>query len=149
MAADKQRAAPGIAPAVGVRDSALAAELAEQHRRSEAQEAQLTAVVAKGSGARPLREAADAVGKLVDEISRLDAGQSAVEFLRTVAGVVRRQAAANSPDRILVQAALAGAHEFAQAFGDDLSSATRDGLSDAVANVSRQPTPPPHEGGVP
>ena len=133
----------------GVRDSALAAELAEQHRRSEAQEAQLTAVVAGASGARPLREAADAVGKLADEISRLDAGQSAVEFLRTVAGVIRRQAAADPPDRILVQAALVGAQEFAQTFGDDLSSATRDGLSDAVANVSRQQTPPPHEGGVP
>jgi hypothetical protein len=133
----------------GVRNSALDAGLAEQYRRSEAQEAQLTAAVARVSADRPLREAADAVGKLAGEISRLNVGQPTVEFLRTVAGVVRRQAAADSPDRILVKAALAGAQEFAQAFGEDLSSESRDGLSDAVANFSGQPTPPPREGGVP
>ena len=122
----------------GVRDSALVAKLAEQHRRSEAQEAQLTAVAAAD---RPLREAADSIGKLVGEVTRLDAGQSAVEFLRTVAGVVRQQATASLPDRILVRAALAGALEFAEAFGRDLSPATREGLRAAAAKAAVEPPP--------
>ncbi len=134
----------------GVRNSALDAELAEQYRRVEGQEAQLTASGSRASADRPLREAADAVGKLVGEVSRLDVGQPAVEFLRTVAGVVRQQAAADPPDRILVQAALAGAQHFAQAFDQDLSSATRNSLSDAVASFSGQPSPPSsHPGGAP
>jgi hypothetical protein len=133
----------------GIHDSALSAELAEQHRRSAAQEAQLTAVVAGASADRPLREAADAIGKLVGEISRLDAGQSAVQFLRTVAGVIRQQAAAEPPDRILVLAALGSALVFADAFGQDLSPATRDGLSVAAAEIAGQPpSQPPRARGV-
>lgn len=133
----------------GVHDPALASELAEQRRRSAAQEEQLSNIVGEVTEDRPLRSTTDAIGRLIGEASRLDAGQSTVDFLRSCARLIRQQASGDHPDLALVQTALAAALGVAEGFGYRLSPATREGLNAAAAEVSLPPSVRLPPGGTP
>jgi hypothetical protein len=109
----------------GVPNHAVAAELAEQQRRSVHHQARLTAVTADREAEPLTSRIAEAVDRVLRDATSSRAPQTVVDYLRDQTNVLLEHTASHAPDRRVISAALAGVVTMADELGDDVSVEAR------------------------